>query len=99
RGAVQSELRSPNGHLLQLLLYGAATASAFALTFAALERIGASRTAGVMTLEAVTAVLLGGLILGERIHLAQLAGGAAILVAAGTIGYLRGRASRDGRTR
>jgi len=89
RGAVRAELRSPSGHLLQLLLYGAATASAFALTFAALELIGASRTAVVMTLEAVTAVLLGGLILGERIHWAQLAGGAAILVAAATIGRHR----------
>jgi drug/metabolite transporter (DMT)-like permease len=89
RGAIQEELRSPYGHIWQLLLYGLFTASAFALTFAALERIGASRTAVVMTLEAVTAVLLGAIVLGERIHTPQLVGGAAILLAAATISRRR----------
>jgi drug/metabolite transporter (DMT)-like permease len=65
------------------------TAAAFALIFAALERIGAARTAVVMTLEAVTAVILGGVVLGERIQAPQVIGGAAILVAAATIGRRR----------
>jgi drug/metabolite transporter (DMT)-like permease len=85
RGAVFGELRDPSGHLFQLLLYGVATSAAFALTFAALERIGASRTAVVMTLEAVTAVVLGAIVLHERMHAPQIAGGLALLVAAATI--------------
>jgi DME family drug/metabolite transporter len=70
-------------------LYGAATAAAFSLIFAALDRIGAARTAVVMTLEAVTAVVLGAVLLGERLHVPQVAGGAAILVAAAMIGRQR----------
>jgi drug/metabolite transporter (DMT)-like permease len=89
RGALSGELRSPAGHVPQLVLYGAATAAAFALIFAALDRIGAAPTAVVMTLEAVTAVILGALVLHERIHPAQVAGGIAILSAAATIGRRR----------
>ena len=80
------QLASPVGHLGPLVLYGAFTAAAFGLTFAALSRIGAARTAVVMTLEAVTAVVLGALFLDERHRPAQLVGGAAILLAAATIG-------------
>jgi drug/metabolite transporter (DMT)-like permease len=86
RGAVTGQIASPVEHLGPLVLYGAFTAAAFGLTFAALSRIGASRTAVVMTLEAVTAVVGGALFLDERIGPTQLAGGAAILLAAATIG-------------
>jgi len=89
RGALSGEIQSPDGHVLQLLVYGLFTASAFALIFAALGLIGASRTAVVMTLEAVTAVLLSAIFLREHITAAQIAGGAAILVAAATIGRRR----------
>jgi drug/metabolite transporter (DMT)-like permease len=89
RGVFAGDLRNPMPHAAQLVLYGVFTAAAFALVFAALERIGTSRTAVVMTLEAVTAVVLGAVVLGERIHAPQLVGGAAILVAAATIGRRR----------
>jgi drug/metabolite transporter (DMT)-like permease len=86
RGVATSELSTPLDDLGSLVLYGAFTAAAFGLTFAALSRIGASRTAVVMTLEAVTAVLLGAFFLDEPVSGAQLLGGAAILLAAATIG-------------
>lgn len=89
RGPITGELSNPVDHLPALLCYGAFTAAAFALTFAALRRIGAARTAVVMTLEAVTAVVLGALFLDERIDPSQIAGGAAILVAAAVIGRRR----------
>ena len=86
RGTFTGELADPSGELVSLFLYGAFTAAAFALTFAALNRIGAARTAVVMTLEAVTAVILSALFLEEAVTAPQLIGGAAILLAAGTIG-------------
>jgi len=85
RGVVTSSLTDPRGHLGQLALYGVATALAFWLTFAALARIGTARTAVVSTLEAFSAIVLGAAFLGERITLVQVAGGAAILGAAGII--------------
>jgi drug/metabolite transporter (DMT)-like permease len=90
RGSFGGEIRSPDGHIVQLILYGVFTAGAFTLIFLALERIGAARTAVVMTLEAVTAVVLGSIVLGEGVHWPQLVGGAAILVAAATIGRREG---------
>ena len=86
RGAITGQLASPVDDLGPLVLYGIFTAAAFGLTFAALSRIGAARTAVVMTLEAVTAVVLGAVFLDERIGPTQLIGGAAILLAAATIG-------------
>ena len=85
RGAVGGTLRVPSGHLLQIVGYGAVTAAAFALTFAALARIGASHTAVVMTLEAASTVVLAGVALGEGITPAQAIGGTAILAAAAVI--------------
>jgi drug/metabolite transporter (DMT)-like permease len=85
RGAVGGTLRVPSGHLVQILAYGAVTAAAFALTFAALARIGATHTAVVSTLEAASAVVLAGLVLGEGISPAQALGGVAILAAAAVI--------------
>lgn len=82
RGAVTGTLSDPTGHLGPLALYGVATAAAFALTFAALSRIGTSRTAVVMTLEAISAALLAAVFLGESIGVMQGIGGAAVLGAA-----------------
>lgn len=86
RGAVMGQLANPVDEIGPLVLYGAFTAAAFALTFAALSRIGAARTAVVMTLEAVTAVVLGALFLDEHVGVPQIVGGAATLLAAATIG-------------
>lgn len=85
RGVVGGTLQVPSGHLLQIVAYGAATAAAFVLTFAALSRIGASHTAVVMTLEAVSTVVLAAALLGEGISPAQALGGLAILAAAAVI--------------
>ncbi len=85
RGLVTSSLTDPRSHLGQLALYGIATALAFSLTFAALARIGTARTAVVSTLEAFSAIVLAAVFLGEGVTVAQMAGGGAILVAAGVI--------------
>jgi drug/metabolite transporter (DMT)-like permease len=82
RGVFCGTLEVPSGHLLQIVAYGAVTAAAFVLTFAALSRIGASHTAVVMTLEAASTVVLAAIILGEGISPAQALGGLAILAAA-----------------
>ena len=98
RGAVGGTLRVPTGHLLQIVGYGAVTAAAFALTFAALARIGTSHTAVVSTLEAASTVLLAGIALGEGITSAQAFGGAAILAAAALIARShRGERARNAR--
>jgi len=98
RGAVGGTLRVPTGHLLQIVGYGAVTAAAFALTFAALARIGTSHTAVVSTLEAASTVLLAGIALGEGITSAQAFGGAAILAAAALIARShRGEHARNAR--
>ncbi|HUR00994.1 MAG TPA: DMT family transporter [Nonomuraea sp.] len=78
-------------HLPELGLYGLATAVAFTCMFAALRRIGPSRTAVVMTLEALCAVVLGRIFLGEVIRPAALGGGVAILAGA-TVASLSRRA-------
>jgi drug/metabolite transporter (DMT)-like permease len=85
RGVVGGTLEVPSGHLLQIVAYGAVTAAAFVLTFAALSRIGASHTAVVMTLEAVSTVVLAAIFLGEGISPAQAIGGLSILAAAAVI--------------
>ncbi len=82
RGLASGDLASPAGHWPVLLLYGVATAVAFSCMFAGLSRLGASRTAVVMTLEAFVAVTLGAAFLGERLVLAQVIGGVAIVAAA-----------------
>jgi drug/metabolite transporter (DMT)-like permease len=75
----------PDGRWPELVAYGAATGIAFVCMFAALKRIGPSRTAIAMTLEALFAVLLGALVLDERIGPLEMAGGAAILAATALI--------------
>ncbi|MBW3614517.1 MAG: DMT family transporter [Actinobacteria bacterium] len=80
-GVAAGGLRWPGEHWWLMAATGLATASAFALLFAALERLGASRTAVVMTLEALSAVVLGALLLGESLGPVQLVGGLAIVAA------------------
>ncbi|MEA3077610.1 MAG: hypothetical protein QOF60_2518 [Actinomycetota bacterium] len=81
QGLVTGGLRNPGPDWWLMLANGLATAVAFALLFAALKRLGATRTAVVMTLEALSAVVLGALILHEPITAVQVLGGAGILAA------------------
>lgn len=85
RGVVSGGPDVPSGHAGALLLYGAATVGAFALTFAALHRIGAARTAVISTLEAFSAVVGGALFLQERITVVQALGGLAVVGAAALV--------------
>jgi drug/metabolite transporter (DMT)-like permease len=50
--------------------------------FAAMNRIGASRVAVVMTLEAVSSVVMAAVFLGESVNALQALGGVAVLGAA-----------------
>lgn len=77
-----ANLRIPPGYRPQIALYGLATAVAFVMLFAALRRIGSSRTSVVMTLEAVFAIILAAVFLHEAIGAVQLVGGGAVLGAA-----------------
>lgn len=82
RGVAGGALHSPWGHVPALVANGVATASAFAFMFAGLHLLGASRTAVVMTLEAVFAIVLAAIFLGEELGALQIVGGAAILAGA-----------------
>jgi len=81
QGAVTHGLVSPGGRWLLLAAYGVFTAAAFTCMFAALARLGARHTSVVMTLEAVFAVGLAALLLGEPVGAWQALGGAAVLAA------------------
>jgi drug/metabolite transporter (DMT)-like permease len=82
-GAAIGRLEAPTaGALGALVANGVATGVAFTLFFTVLGRIGSTRTAIVMALEAVFAVLLAALFLGEGLRLAVAAGGAAVLAGA-----------------
>ena len=80
--AIAGEVRVPADRWWQLLIYGGATASAFAFMFAALRRLGSQRTSVLLTLEAVFAIVLAALFLDEGLAAAQALGGAAVLAAA-----------------
>ena len=67
---------------VQLLGYGAANAAAFGFMFAALGRIGPTRTAVVLTFELVAAVVLAALFLDESLGVLHVVGGAAVLTGA-----------------
>lgn len=80
-GLATGGLVSPGPSWWLMVINGVATGAAFALLFAAMKRMGASQTAIVMTMEAFSAVVLGAILLGERLGLLQAVGGAAILAA------------------
>ncbi len=75
QGLVTGGLRSPGADAWLMGLNGLATAAAFSLMFAALARLGPSRTAVVMTLEALSSVVLAALFLRETAGPVQLVGG------------------------
>ncbi|HEV3353871.1 MAG TPA: DMT family transporter [Acidimicrobiales bacterium] len=79
---VRGQIDIPADRWWQLLIYGGATASAFAFMFAALRRLGSQRTSVLLTLEAVFAIVLAAIFLGEQLGTAQAVGGAAVLAAA-----------------
>jgi drug/metabolite transporter (DMT)-like permease len=81
QGLLAGGLRNPGPDTWLMVVNGVATASAFALLFAALGRLGPSRTAVVMTLEALSSVVLAAVLLGESVGAVQLVGGAAVLAA------------------
>lgn len=91
QGALAGELHAPEHAWTLLTTYGVFTAAAFTLTFAALAQLGARHTSVVMTLEAVFAIGLATLLLGEALTPAQVAGGACVLAA--TVVVARPRAS------
>ena len=86
RGAVVGGLVQPGRHWPVMILNGIATASAFTFMFAGMRRIGPSRTSVIMTLEALCAVVLAAIFLGEELRPLQLVGGAGILAATILIG-------------
>lgn len=95
RGLVSGGFDPTAGFWPRLIAIGVANAAAFGLLFAALARIGATRTAVVLNVEPVGAVLLGWIFLGERLGPIQLAGGA-LVVAAAVVVALPERERDDG---
>jgi drug/metabolite transporter (DMT)-like permease len=80
--ALAGEVQVPTDRWAELLVYGGATASAFAFMFAALRRLGSQRTSVLLTLEAVFAIVLAAIFLDEGLAPLQAVGGAAVLAAA-----------------
>ena len=94
QGVLGHDLSAPAHDGARLLVaYGVFTAAAFTLTFAALARLGARHTSVVMTLEAVFAVGLATLLLGEALGPAQIAGGACVLAATVVVARTRAPSS------
>ena len=82
RGLSGEGLSLPAHDLAAVLAAGAATASAFGLMFVALARLGPTRAAVVLNVEAVAAVILGAISLGERIGPVAMVGAAVVTAAA-----------------
>jgi drug/metabolite transporter (DMT)-like permease len=82
-GVLRGDLEAPSGHALAALFAnGLATATAFTLFLVVLDRIGATRTAIVMALEAVTGIVLTAVFLGESVRPVVALGGVAVLAGA-----------------
>ncbi len=95
-GIARAELESPSGGALaSLVANGVATAAAFTLFFVVLDRIGPTRTAIVMALEAVVGVGLSAIFLDEPVRGAVALGGVAVLSGA-VLAAVRGPTSASG---
>jgi len=81
RGVSTGALHAPGSHVVGLLANGLTTTSAFVLMFAALKRLGPTRTSVVLTLEAPSAIVLAAVFLGESLRPLQALGGIAIVAA------------------
>lgn len=91
--------RLPSAPTAWLALVGVAligTVVAVTTFFAALALLGASDTAVISTVEPVVSIAVAGLVLGERLSPLQLAGGAVVLLAVGTLARTRPVPSRPG---
>lgn len=86
RGVVTGTLQNPAGSWSLLVLNALMTVVAFVGMFAALRHMTASDTAVVFTGEALTAILLGWVFLGEPLTAVQIVGGLLVLTAAVVIG-------------
>jgi drug/metabolite transporter (DMT)-like permease len=98
RGLVTGGLHSPAGHWPLLLGNGLANAAAFGLMFAALRRVGATRTAVVMTFEAFAAAMMAAVFLDESLGVGQVIGGVAIVAGAALVATQRGQAVAEAET-
>lgn len=84
-GSLSGQLKPVGDDLPLLLGTAGATALAFTLMFLAIGHIGAARTSVLMTVEAFSAVVLGALVLHEKVGFWHAAGGLLILSAAAVI--------------
>jgi drug/metabolite transporter (DMT)-like permease len=81
-GTALSGYSLPADAIGRLVLASLATAAATTCVYAALLRLGAGPTAVFMALQALVALLLAGVILGEPVTVAQVFGGFALIVGA-----------------
>lgn len=89
RGLAAGSIHAPGSHVPALVGNGVATSAAFALLFASLFRLGATKTSVIMTLEAFFAIALAAVFLGEGLRPLQAVGGVAILAATALIAVSR----------
>ena len=81
-GTLLSGFSLPADAIPRLLLAGAATGAATTMVYATLPRLGAGPTAVFMTLQALVALVLADIFLGEPATRIQVAGGVALLIGA-----------------
>jgi drug/metabolite transporter (DMT)-like permease len=89
RGLVTSTLEAPGTGAPILVAYALANVFAFALLFVALSRIGATRTALLLTLEALGTIVFSAAFLGETLQPWQLVGAIPILGGAALVAVSR----------
>lgn len=82
-GLSTSSVTFPTEALVPLAIAGAATAAATACVYAALLRLDAGAAAAFLPLQALVALALASVVLGEEITVAQVLGGTALVIGAG----------------
>lgn len=89
RGLVTGTLHAPSTGGPILALYAVANVFAFGLLFVALDRIGATRTALLLTLEVLATIVFGAVFLGETLRAWQLVGAVPVVAGAGLVAMSR----------
>lgn len=89
RALIAGGIDAPGSAAPRLVANGVATSFAFGLLFAAMKRLGPTRTSVVMTLEAFFAIVLAAAFLDEGVRPLQALGGVAILVATALVAMSR----------
>ncbi len=89
RGVVTRTLETPRAGALVLAAYALANVFAFALLFVALDRIGATHTALLLTLEALGTIAFSAVLLGETLRPLQLLGAVPVLAGAALVAVTR----------